>query len=92
MLLPCIYIKPDDDIKKSFNGNIKVSVRSVRKLLKSIGQGNGLIMRAAEMIGKKTGKQLGLFYYQIGTRGTPFRVSNGKKHSRKIKNPQLTIT
>ena len=49
-------------------------------------------MRAAELIGKKTGKQLGLFDYQIGTRGTPFRVSNGEKHSRKIKNPQLTIT
>ena len=27
MLLPCIDIKPDDDIKKSFNWKIKVSVR-----------------------------------------------------------------
>ena len=30
----------------------------------------------------KTGNQLGLHYYQIGTRGIPFRESTGK-----IKNP-----
>ena len=44
ILLSCIYIKPDDDIKKSFNEKIKVSVR---KLLKSFSQGSGLIMRLA---------------------------------------------
>ena len=35
MLLPCIYLKPDDDIKKLFNNQIKVSLR---KLLKSFVQ------------------------------------------------------
>ena len=55
MLLPCIYIKLDDDIKKSLDGKIKVSVR---KLLKSFGQGNGLIMRVAELIGNKNWKSV----------------------------------
>ena len=50
MLLPCLYIKRDDDIKKSFNGKIKVSVW---KWLKSFGQESGLVMHAAEVIGKK---------------------------------------
>ena len=40
-LLPCIYNKPDDGIKESLNGKIKVSVR---KLLKSLAQGNGSIV------------------------------------------------
>ena len=69
MLLPCIYTKPDDDIKKSFNGKIKVSVR---KLLKSFGQGSGLIMRVAELIGNKNWKSAWLillpdrnFWYTI---------------------------
>ena len=53
MLLPCIYIKRDDDIKKSFNGKIKLSVRV---LFKSFGQGSGLIMHVAELIGKKNWK------------------------------------
>ena len=35
MLLPCVYIKPNGDIKKSFNEKIKVSVR---KLLKSLSE------------------------------------------------------
>ena len=38
------YIKPDDDIKKSFNGKIKVSVR---KLLKFFGKRSKLIMRVS---------------------------------------------
>ena len=38
MLLSCICIKPDDDIKKSVNGKIKVGIR---KLLKSFGRGKG---------------------------------------------------
>ena len=57
MLLPCIYIKLDDDIKKLLDGKIKVSVR---KLLKSFGQGNGLIMRVAELIGIKNWKSIWL--------------------------------
>ena len=48
--LPCIYTKPHGDIKKSFNGKIKVSVP---KWLKSFGQGSGLIMRVAVLIGNK---------------------------------------
>ena len=52
-LLPCIYIKPYDDIKKSFNGKTKVSVW---KLLTLFGQGSGLIMRAAELIGNNNWK------------------------------------
>ena len=86
MLLPCIYIKRDDDIKKSVNGKIKLSVRM---LLKSFGQGSGLIMHVAELIGKKTGNQLGSYYYQTGIRGIPFRESTGEKSSRKVKNPHL---
>ena len=39
VLLPFIYIKPDDDIKKSFSGKIKVSIQ---KLLKSFGLGSAL--------------------------------------------------
>ena len=57
MLLSCIYIKPGDDIKKLFNGKTKLSVR---KLLKSFGQGSRLIMLAVELICKKSGNQLGL--------------------------------
>ena len=53
MLLPYIYAKPDDDIKKSFNGKIKVSAR---KLLKSFGQRRGLIMRVVMLIGNKNWK------------------------------------
>ena len=53
MLLPYIYAKPDDDIKKSFNGKIKVSAR---KLLKSFGQRRGLIMRVVMLIGNKSWK------------------------------------
>ena len=53
MLLPYIYSKPDDDIKKSFNGKIKVSAR---KLLKSFGQGRGLIMRVVMLIENKNWK------------------------------------
>ena len=40
-LLPCIHNKPDDGIKESLNGKIKVSVR---KLLKSFAQGSGSIV------------------------------------------------
>ena len=47
---PSIYIKPDGDIKKSFNGKIKVSVR---KLLKIFDQGSGLLMRVVELTGNK---------------------------------------
>ena len=57
MLLPCIYIKPDENIKKSFNGKIKVSVW---QLLKSFGQGRGLIMRVAELTGNKNWKPASL--------------------------------
>ena len=46
-------IKPNDDIKKSFNGKINVSIL---KLLKSFGQGSVLIMRVAELIGNKNWK------------------------------------
>ena len=89
MLLPCIYTKPDDDIKKSFNGKIKVSVR---KLLKSFGQGSGLIMRVAELIGNKNWKSAWLILLLDRNFGIPFRESTDKKHSRKVKNPQLIIT
>ena len=47
-LLPCIYIKLDGNIKKSFIGKIKVSVR---KLLRFFVQGSGVIVRVAELIG-----------------------------------------
>ena len=47
-MLPCIYIKLDGNIKKSFIGKIKVSVR---KLLRFFGQGSGVIVRVAELIG-----------------------------------------
>ena len=50
MLFPCIYIKPDDDIKKSFNGKTKVRVR---KLFKSLGQRSWLIMQVAELFRNK---------------------------------------
>ena len=50
MLLPCIYIKADDDIKMSFNGKIKVRVQ---KLLKSLSEESGLLMRVAKQIGNK---------------------------------------
>ena len=53
MLLPCIYIKPDDDIKKSVIGKMK---GSVQKLLKSFHQVSELIVRAAELIGNKNWK------------------------------------
>ena len=53
MLLPCIFIKPDDNIKKSFNGKIKVIVR---KLLKSFVQERELIMRVSELIDNKNWK------------------------------------
>ena len=53
MLLPCIYIKPDGNIKKSLNGKVKVIVR---KLLKSFVQRSELIMRVAEMIVNKNWK------------------------------------
>ena len=53
MLLPCIFIKPDDNIKKSFNGEIKVIVR---KLLKSFVQGRELIIRVSELIDNKNWK------------------------------------
>ena len=53
MLLPYTYIKPGDDIKKSFNGKIKVSVPN---LLKSVGQENGLIMHVEKLIGNKNWK------------------------------------
>ena len=47
-LLPRIYIREDDAVKKSsFNGKFKVSVR---KLIKLFGQGSGLIKRVAELI------------------------------------------
>ena len=57
MLLPCIYIKPDDNIKKSFNGKIKFSVR---KLLKPFGQGSALIMYASQLVGNKNWKSVWL--------------------------------
>ena len=53
MLLPYTYIEPGDDIKKSFNGKIKVSVPN---LLKSVGQENGLIMHVEKLIGNKNWK------------------------------------
>ena len=53
MLLPCIYMKPDDDIKKSVNGKMK---GNVQKLLKSFHQVSELILRAAELIGIKNWK------------------------------------
>ena len=53
ILLPCIYIKPDDDMKKSFNEKIKVIVR---KLLKSFDSRSGLIMCVAELIDSKNCK------------------------------------
>ena len=53
MLLPSIYIKTDDDIKKYFNGKIKVSVQ---KLLRPFVQGSGLIMHVAELIDSKNWK------------------------------------
>ena len=50
-LLPRIYIREDDAVKKlSFNGKFKVSVR---KLIKRFGQGSGLIKRVAELIRDK---------------------------------------
>ena len=50
-LLPRIYIREDDAVKKSsFNGEFKVSVR---KLIKLFGQGSGLIKRVAELIRDK---------------------------------------
>ena len=50
-LLPRIYIREDDAVKKSsFNGKFKVSVR---KLIKLFGQGSGLIKRVAELIRHK---------------------------------------
>ena len=57
MLLPCIYIKPDDNIKKSFNGKIKFSVR---KLLKPFGQGSALIMYGSQLVGNKNWKSVWL--------------------------------
>ena len=53
MVLPRIYIKPGDGMKKSFKGKIKVNVR---KLLKSFDQESGLIMRASELICSKNWK------------------------------------
>ena len=88
MLFPCIYIKPDDDIKKLFNGKIKVSVR---KLLKSFGQGSRLIVRVVELIGDKNLKSAWFILFRDRNRGIPFRESTGEKHSRKVKNPQLAI-
>ena len=50
-LLPRIYIREDDAVKKSsFNGKFKVSVH---KLIKLFGQGSGLIKRVAELIRDK---------------------------------------
>ena len=50
-LLPRIYIREDDAVKKSsLNGKLKVSVR---KLIKLFGQGSGLIKRVAELIRDK---------------------------------------
>ena len=91
IFLPCIYIKPDDDIKKQFNEKIKLSLR---KLLKAFGKGSVLIIRVAELIGNKNGK-FHLYYYQklmLLLATCSLRESTGKKHSRKVKNPQLTIT
>ena len=82
MLFPCIYIKPDDDIKKLFNGKIKVSVR---KLLKSFGQGSRLIVRVFELIGNKNLKSAWFILFRD-------RNSDRDRHSRKVKNPQLAIT
>ena len=53
MLLPCIYIKLDDDIEKPFNGKIKMNEV---KLLKSFGQGSVLIMPVVEPIGNENSK------------------------------------
>ena len=92
IFLPCIYIKPDDDIKKQFNEKIKLSLQ---KLLKVFGKGSVLIIRVAELIGNKNGNKLRLYYYQklmLLLATCSFRESTGKKHSRKEKNPQLTIT
>ena len=92
IFLPCIYIKPDDDIKKQFNEKIKLSLR---KLLKAFGKGSVLIIRVAELIGNKNENKLRLYYYQklmLLLATCSFRESTGKKHSRKEKNPQLTIT
>ena len=46
-------MKSGDHIKRSFNRNIKVSVR---KLMKHFGQGSGLILLVAELIGNKNWK------------------------------------
>ena len=48
-----LAFKPDDDIKKSLNGKIEVSVR---KLLKFFDQKKGLLMRLVEVIGNKNWK------------------------------------
>ena len=87
IFLPCIYIKPDDNIKKQFNEKIKLSER---KLLKVYGKESVLIIRVAELIGNKNGNKFHWYYYQklmllLGT--CSFGESTGKKHSREVKNP-----
>ena len=61
MLLACIYIIPDDNIKKLFNGKIDLSIR---KLLKTFGQGSELKMRVGMLIGSKSWKSASLVLLQ----------------------------
>ena len=82
MLLPCIYIKPDDNIKKLFNGKIDLILR---KLLKTFGQGSELKMRVGKLIGSKSWKSTWLILLQ--NRNSWLAKSTRKK----VKNPQLTI-
>ena len=49
MLLLCIYAKPGDEIKKSFKWKDQGACTKV-------GQGSGLIMRVAKLIGNKNWK------------------------------------
>ena len=61
MLLACIYIKPDDNIKKLFNGKIDLSIR---KLSKTFEQGSELKMRVGKLLGSKSWKSAWLILLQ----------------------------